>query len=615
MAELKSIQELINTKEIRNISDFFSLDRKIERMITGVEIPREKIVNIAIISSFTVNGIKEILNVKCFHLGINSKYYISPYNQYTQDILNKESSLYKFRPDIIFLFIDTKSFFGDYFFFPYRLSDEERRKTIEKSFKELQQLTGHLIENTESKVVVSNFEIPVYSSMGILENKSRFGFIESLQELNIRLRELSKNHPRLFIFDFENFCSKHGKENIIDYKMYYLADMKLQLKYFPFLCDEYISYIKPLMSLTKKCLVLDLDNTLWGGILGEDGIENIKLGPSHEGKPFFEFQKHILSLYERGIILAVNSKNSEDDVHEVFEKHPYMILKEDHFAALKINWTDKVQNMQEIANEINIGLDSLVFFDDDIINRRLMNNYLPEVLVIDVPDDPSYYTKALMDITDFNAFQITSEDTKRGESYTKDRKRKELKTVSKNINEFLQQLDMKVSILNADDFAIPRIAQLIQRTNQFNMTTKRYSEEQIRSFSENDLYTVWAVKVEDKFGDNGIVGVIFLEKPDSDYWIIDTFLLSCRILGREIEAALLHFIMEKALNNGVKRLIGLFIPTKKNIPARDFYKINNFVLDGTSDNDEERWIKDIKKAHIKRPNFIEIVEDGRHAKA
>lgn len=608
---MNDVEKLIYEKNPQNIADFFSLDKIIEEEKLKGSIKNKKNIKIAILSSFTTKGIKEVLNVKCHQLGIIPEFYIAPYNQYIQEILNIDSGLYKFVADLIFIFIDIKSILGEHFYFPYRLSSTERKDLIDNIAKELNTALDFLCQHGKAKIVIHNFESPAYSPMGILENKMPFGFIESVQFLNNRLKDYFSENPKIFLFDYNTFCSIHGKRNICDPKMYYLADLKMSFPYMVLLCDEYLSYIKAQLNLSKKCLVLDLDNTLWGGILGEDGLEGIKLGPMDKGKPFLEFQKYILSLHERGIILAINSHNNYNDVNEVFEKHPYMILKEEHFASLKINWDDKVTNMIQLAKRINIGLDSIVYIDDDFRNRELIKSCLPQICVVDLPEDPSLYPQVLMGLNDFNTFQITDEDKLRGKMYASQRRREKLSTSCTNINDFLRKLETVVTVFEGPDaFLIPRIAQLTQRTNQFNMTTKRYQENEIKALANSKDFLVYAVKVEDKFGDSGIVGVAIIKKQDSDTWLIDSFSLSCRVLGRGVEKAFLSSVIKKAIRNNAKALLGIFIPSEKNVPAKGFYKENGFIQIN-KDEKMQIWKMSPIPACLEDVDFIKIIEKNK----
>lgn len=564
-------------------------------------------VKIAFLSNFTIIGIAETMKVLCYEHGIYVETYTAPYNQYTQEILNKSSKLYNFDPNIIFILLDIENLLGDFYYFPYRMNAQQRKEFIQEKFDEVKDLIAILKKNTNSKIVVNNLLIPYYSSRGIIENKQEEGIKKCIQQFNSMLESLSIDNSQLFIFDFNSFSSKIGHVNLFDNKMCYLGDIKISPSTLVNLGAEYLGYIFPLMSITKKCIVLDLDNTLWGGIVGEEGIENIKLGPEKEGKPFLDFQKRLLEFFERGILLAINSKNNYEDAVEVLRNHKYMLLREDKFACMKINWQDKVTNMKEIAKELNIGLDSLVYIDDDKTNRELIKSFIPEVMVIDFPTDPCSYPKIFEDLKVFNLFSITEDDLKRGQMYIEQKKREKLKSQVRDIGSFLKKLEIKVILMQASKENIPRIAQLTQKTNQFNLTTKRYQEEDIKNFLELNKYIVKFIDVKDKFGDYGITGVVIVRKNDAEkYWEIDSFLLSCRILGKNIEFSLMQNIIDEARKENIKKLYGKFIPTKKNKPAENFLKDCGFILD-KEENGEMNYVLEVGKEK-KRESYADIRE-------
>ena len=269
------------------------------------------------------------------------------------------------------------------------ISSEKRNDFVNNKTVEIQELINTFSKNSESKLIISNLAIPTNSPYGIYETKTDFGLQTMITKFNENLMEFSKNNPLIYLYDFNQFITKYGERNVFDYRQYFLGDVKISTNYIPSFGNELMGYVKPTLGLNKKCIVLDLDNTLWGGIVGEDGYNGIDLGDTPPGKAFVEFQKILLSLHQRGIILAINSKNNAADAMEVIKNHPNMILREENFACMKINWNDKLSNMQEIANELNIGLDSIVFFDDDPTNRELMRSIIPEVLTPELPKDPS----------------------------------------------------------------------------------------------------------------------------------------------------------------------------------------------------------------------------------
>ena len=317
-----------------------------------------------------------------------------------------------------------------------------------------------------------------------------------VHDFNQKLSDICKDEDSAYLYDLNGFVARFGQNNVFDYRQYFFGDVKISLNYIPFLANELLGFIKPILGLNKKCIVLDLDNTLWGGIVGEDGFNGIKLSHNDPiGRAFIEFQKYLLSLHERGIILAVNSRNNLEDAINVIKDHPNMILREEHFACLKINWNDKVTNLKEIAQELNIGLDSIVFIDDDPVNRDFVRETLPEVLTIELPKDPSLYVSTLTELNDFHVIKITEEDKQRGKMYTQQRKRVESEKNSASFEEYLKQLDIKIHIKKADEFTIPRISQLTLKTNQFNLTTKRYQEKDIKNFSQDNKKIVGCAQI------------------------------------------------------------------------------------------------------------------------
>jgi FkbH-like protein len=576
--------------EIRELSHYINQSKIIKPK------NHEKKIRIAFVGSFSLNGFEETIQVQCNDEKINCLTYNSPYNQFTQEILNDNSNLYKFKPDITFLLIDNRVILEDSFYFS-NINSKNKKYTDEK-INEIQNLIQVFTQKSQSKIVMANFVIPTYTSLGIYESKIEYGIKEIILNLNKKLKQLSRNIDSLYIYDFNSFVTKFGEKNILDYKKMNYGDIKINFDIIPHLIYDFLGYVKPIQGLNKKCLVLDLDNTLWGNIIGEDGFEGIKMGPYPEGRSFVEFQKVIKSLSENGIILAINSKNNQNETMKVINEHPHMILREKDFSCIKINWNDKISNMKEIAKELNIGLDSIVFFDDDPINRELLRMSLPEVNTIELPKDPSIYAQILRDLNDFNTLKITNDDVQRKTMYKQEQNRQKLQSSTENLNEYLKKLDIKIKIKLDDKLSVARISQLILKTNQFNLTTKRYQEEEIREFVKDETMIVGCSEVEDKFGENGITNV-FIIKTKPNEWIIDTFLLSCRIMGRGIEEGIIGKILEIAKNKGIEKIIATFIPTEKNKPAENFLKNYGF------EKEDEKWIF-LLKNKIKIPDYLEV---------
>jgi FkbH-like protein len=319
----------------------------------------------------------------------------------------------------------------------------------------------------------------------------------------------------------------------------------------------------------KKCLVLDLDNTLWGGVIGEDGIERIKLSTQSPGNSFMAFQQALLDHYDKGVILAINSRNNPEDAWQVIRTHPNQILKEHHFAASRINWNDKAANIRELADELNIGLDSMVFLDDDPTNRALVRSLVPEVEVPELPEDPREYARFLNNLPYFESKAITDEDKMRGNMYVTERLRLEEEKSFSTKEEFLKSLGLTLFIYRDDESSIPRLSQLTEKTNQFNTLKRPLSEEEILSFITSSEHSVYYGRLEDRFGDYGVIIFALIEKK-GEVWHVRSMLMSCRVFGRQIEDAFFSIIATDAKKEGVRTISIECEETPKNLPAREF---------------------------------------------
>jgi len=544
---------------------------------------------------------EKVFEVKCAEKKIKCASYLGGYNQYNQEILDETSRLYEFNPDVTFLILDTQNILGDLWYSPYSVGANQRKDFVEKKILEIKNLIQSFTKKSKSKLIISNFTIPSKSNYGIFETKSEFGLQKMISSLNQNLQDFVSDMDSVYLFDMNGFVTRYGEINIFDPKQFLFGDIKISLDFIPHLTNDLMGYVIATLGLSKRCIVLDLDNTLWGGVIGEDGFNGIKLGSGPPGNAFVEFQKHLLGLYHRGILLAINSKNNLDDAMEVIEKHPDMILRKEHFACMRINWNDKVSNLKEISGELNFGLENFVFIDDDPINREFVRTSLPQVMTVDLPNDPAKYAQILEEMNDFNVLKITDEDKKRGIMYSQQKERKVFEKSSTNLEEFLKNMKLKVTIQKADNFTIPRISQLILKTNQFNLTTKRYQLEDIEKFSKDENMLVGCAQVEDKFGDNGVTGAFIVQSDGSKEWILDTFLLSCRVMGREVEKSILGYIIKKAKESGIEKIKAQFIPTQKNKPIENFLPDCGFKKDG------DDWIITLNET-FQSPDFIKIEE-------
>ncbi|MFW9958139.1 MAG: HAD-IIIC family phosphatase [Candidatus Odinarchaeota archaeon] len=600
---------LAPARENPSYLNLWSAYKKIEALGIKVSKNDTNAVRIAVIGSATLEPLAACLDIKTRIVGFSVKTFVGGFNTYRQEILDKNSNLYKLSADVIVLSIDAWSILDKLFIASFIRMNEKERKNIQKEvIAGICSLVDTLESSTSALILVNNFIIPSFTPFGIVDNKQKLGFLQFFGELNSSLAQRFQEKSRSFVVDLDSIASDFGKSRVINWNTWYRGSVPFSEQFTPILVDEYLRYILALRGKTKKCIVLDLDNTLWGGIIGEDGLEGIKLGNTAPGIEYVEFQKTLLSLYNRGIILAICSKNNYDDVVKVFREHPFQILKEEHFAALRINWQNKAVNLEELAAEINIGLDSMVFLDDNPVERAQVSQVHPEVLVVDMPKNPRLYRDMLENLKVFDVLSLTKEDLTRGEMYAGKRKRSELEKSATSIEDFLRTLELKVTVNEVNDFDAPRVVQLIGKTNQFNLTTKRYTDAEVNNFRQSKEAAVYSMAVKDRFGDEGIVGVAIVRKQTSD-WLIDSFLMSCRVIGRSAETAMLAKIVADARKSKAQRVLGEYIPTNKNPPAADFYKRHGFGMHTPSNDNVITWILNLADQTVEVPEWIELIEE------
>ena len=428
--------------------------------------------------------------------------------------------------------------------------------------------------------------------------------VSAINTYNQALYDLAKTNPNLKVVDFSGFSNQYDEKNLIDWKFFFVSQMALNPKLSKSFQGWWRSKLDSIALKRKKCLVLDLDNTLWGGILGEDGVEGIRIGGDYPGNAFSYFQRSLLQLMEQGVILAVCSKNNLHDVEEVWEKNPFQLLKKSHFSALRINWTDKPTNIRSIADELNIGLDSMVFFDDNPSERELVRQTLPMVEVPDFPERPYDIPAFFKDCVEkyFTVYSLTEEDKKKTEQYKANAARAQAALSFDDYTQFLRSLCLQLRIMPMDDFNKDRIAQMTQKTNQFNLTTRRYTDVDLDRLHAEGA-KIWCLSVADKFGDSGITGAFIFNAGE-----IDTFLLSCRVLGKGIEYAFLKYVLNLLRKDGISYAKSVYIPTSKNNQVREFYDDCGFRC--VKDEDGVKYYSiDFENADLKIDDYYSIIED------
>ena len=564
----------------------------------------EATVRIALLGAYTLDILPNAMKPFLVGHGLVPEFYVSGFNQYRQEVLNDSSPFFAFAPDFAILSLDERALFSEPFEQPLSYRSDAIGSLVAEGISHVASLVDRIgISLPKSTVLLTNLAMPATSALGLLEGNSQYSLKRIVREYNAGVERLALPNPRLYIVDYESLVARFGATRWYDERMWYVAKIPMGGEAVGALAKLLTSYIKAVRGIGRKCLVLDLDNTLWGGIASEEGLGGITIGQDGLGKAFLDFQREVLNLYERGVVLAISSKNNLDDALEVIHGHPDMILREQHFASIKIDWRDKVTHLREIADELKLGLDSFVFIDDSPVEREWVRSQLPEVLVVDLPEDPSFYRRSILDLEVFNTLALTNEDRRRAHLYKQEARRGRLREASSSLEEFYFSLQMQATITPGDPFTVPRITTLIQRTNQFNLTTRRYAQADIKTFCESEDYEVYSLQLRDKFGDNGIVGAAIINRQQRDVWKIDSFLLSCRVIGRTLETAFLGYIAERAASDGAQTLIGEYLPTSKNAPVRDFLANHGFEPQHEESN---LYRLDPRRQPITIPPWIEL---------
>ena len=532
---------------------------------------------LALLRSFTVEPVVPLLRAAAFVHGIDLEVYVGDFNTYAQDILNPASQLYRFEPHLVILAIQTRDIAPDLWTGYAALSPEEGQAAVTRVVTSYQGWIEAFRSHSQAHLLVHTLESPAFPSQGLFDSQTTSGQVAAIQHVNEALCRLASAHRGVYLLDYNALVARYGRLRWHDERKWLTMRMPIAAEHLGHLADEWLRFVHPLTGKVCKALVVDLDNTLWGGVIGEDGMEGIQVDAEYPGAAYQALQRVILDLYHRGIILALCSKNNLADALEALAHHPGMVLRPHHFAALRINWNDKAHNLREIAAELNIGIDALAFVDDNPVERERVRMELPDVTVIELPEDPMEYARALRLSPVFERLVLSEEDRERGRYYAEQRQREAMEQSATSLEDFYYALQQEVEIVPVTAATLTRVAQLTQKTNQFNTTTRRYTEQQIAALAASPDWGVYSIRVKDRFGDNGIVGVI-IAHDIGDISELDTFLLSCRVIGRTVETAILSFLVDRARARSLKQLQGWFLPTKKNAPAKECYAEHQLQL-------------------------------------
>jgi FkbH-like protein len=565
-------------------------------------------VKFALLSSSSLQLFDSVLRSQMQRWGWTAKTWQAGSNQFRQEIANPASGLYAAQPDVVVLHLDGEDLFADWLRNPFQGDRETRRESAQQAARDVEHWAAAIRSGLPDALIILNtvYLPPVHTLTG-LEYHSQWGLADLAMQFNCELGRIAAGQPNLLVNDVAAAVNELGYRQWFDVRLWRLARCRMSNLAMKRLARDLSALVRAWKGQTRKCLVLDLDNTLWGGIIGEDGPQGIVLAEEGPGLAFTEFQEELAHLSRKGVLLAICSKNNEADALEAIRTHPSMRLREDSFAARRINWQDKAQNLKELAAELNIGLDSFVFVDDNPAERSLVRMSLPEVHVPEWPEDPGQYKAALLDLAGdyFCRVAITAEDRERTAMYHADRLRVSLAASAGSLTDYYQSLQMRAQIELADSFSIPRIAQLTQKTNQFNLTTRRYTEAGIRALAGEPGAIVLWLQLRDRFSDQGIVGVMILKERQESVWWIDTLLLSCRVIGRGVENAFVGFAHQLLLGRGATEMIGEYLPASKNSLVANLYRDLGFEPIG-EEAGATRWRLPLKTKTALIPEWITI---------
>ena len=522
---------------------------------------------IAILGGSTTQEVRSILELFLLAQGILASFYESEYNAYYEEVMFDGVALREFKPDIVFVHTTWHNVSQ----FPELLEEEQdTEELLRREVGRFEAFWSRIHSEFGAAIIQNNFDLPRLRPLGNLEASEAYGRIGFLQRLNAEFARYARTHSRILINDIHYLSAQVGLDRWFDFNYWYHYHMALSPVATVAMAQNVAAIVKSIYGKSKKCLVLDLDNTLWGGVIGDDGLQGILLGRDHPvGEAYANFQRYVKDLRKRGVLLAVCSKNDFENAKEGFT-HPDSILKFEDFSAFKANWNPKSDNVKEIAAALNIGLDSLVFIDDNPVERAIVSAQVPEVAVPEVGSEVHRFAEAIESEGYFEPVRIVQDDIERASYYAANAKRTAYEGAFANYGEFLTSLEMTAEIGAFIPVYLERITQLINKSNQFNLTTRRYTAAEVEAVSKDHHAITLYGRLSDKYGDNGLVSVV-IGSVQGDTVEIDLWLMSCRVLKREMEWAMFDALVEECMSRGIRKIRGVYIPSKKNSMVAEHY--------------------------------------------
>jgi FkbH-like protein len=554
---------------------------------------------VALLADTATQRLVTLLRVLFHRNDIDCSFYEGGFDGIELEVHDANSGLYRFAPDIVVILNAVQALRSR---FGRRGGDAEA--FVQENLDTLTGVWDALRRHSSAPVIQSNFVLPYERTFGNFDLKMAQSFYAVVADLNGKIALEARQHGQVLINDLNALASWLGRRFWFDDRFWDLSKYLCAVDQLPAVGRNIVDVAMALRGRVVKCVVLDLDNTLWGGVIGDDGLEGIQLNSHGDGEAFYRFQLFLSELLKRGIILAVCSKNEMANALLPFEKHPEMVLKRDDIACFVANWNDKADNIRHIRETLNIGFDSMVFLDDNSFERELVRTLVPGVIVPDLPEDPADYVRAISELNLFETTTFSAEDLQRSELYRLEGLRRSEQASFGSLDEFLKSLQMQMTIARFDPFHLPRIAQLIQRSNQFNLTTRRLTEADCADLMNDASFIPLYAKLTDRLGDHGLIAVVILERLEGELAVRD-WLMSCRVLKRGVEQALMKEVFQQAKEFGLRRVTGEFIPTAKNGMVQDFFA--QFGFEKVTEQGGHSFWQATTPAHQATTIFIERV--------
>jgi FkbH-like protein len=550
---------------------------------------------LGLLSNSTVDFIAPVIEGTGIRYGLALECIKGDYDQVAQQALTPDSVIYQTALDAVLVAVDYRAL-------PLRCkigNIEDADKCVRDSLAYLETLRAGIKANSKAVCIQQNIAPPPERLFGNMDRMLPGTLHNIIHRVNLGLTE-SIFGTEDMLLDIAGLAETVGLADWHSPAEWNLAKLPFSSLYLPVYADHLVRVLSAMRGESRRVLVLDLDNTIWGGVIGDDGLEGIRCAQGDSvGEAYLSVQRFALDLRERGVVLAVSSKNDDQIARSPFRKHPEMLLKEDHITVFQANWRDKASNIKAIANELSLGLQSIVFLDDNPVERNLVRQLLPEVAVPELPSDPAFYARTLAAAGYFESVVFSAEDVRRARYYQDNARRVGLQKEAGDIEAYLASLQMEITFEPFDETGRARILQLINKSNQFNLTTRRYTEAGLAATEQDpDCFTL-QVRLSDAFGDNGMISVIICRSPATSEWEIDTWLMSCRVLGRRVEQMVLREILRHAKSRGIRRLVGIYRPTDRNHLVEDHYAKLGFSAISTDKDGTVTWELDVNRADIK----------------